>query len=59
MFGVMTIVFPTVMRDEALLSWKWLNICPLMATSELILCFASLADTVFAFPTKLSLAELT
>jgi len=39
------------MFDEVLLSWRWLNVCLLMGSSELILYFN------FALPIKLSLSQ--
>ena len=47
------------MRDGALLSWRWLNTCLLMGSSEWIPCFALLAHAAFAFLTKLSLSQPT
>jgi len=47
----------TVMRDEALLCWKWLNICLPMGNSKLIPYFALLAHAAFALPLKLSLSQ--
>ena len=38
----------TIMRDGALLSWRWLNTCLLMGSSEWIPCFALLVCTAFA-----------
>jgi len=41
----------------ALLSWRWLNSCLLIASSERISGFALLACMAFALPTKLSLSQ--
>jgi len=58
MFGVMEFVFP---RNHyvwwALLSWKWLNICLPMGSSEWIPYFAMLVHIAFALPSKLSLCQ--
>jgi len=39
----------TVRCDGALLSWRWLNTCLPMGSSEWVPCFALLADTAFAY----------
>ena len=48
-----------IMHDGALLSWGWLNTCLPMGGGELILCFAWLVCSAFAFPVKLSLPQPT
>jgi len=40
----------TIKRDEALLSWKWLNISLLMGSSEGSPYFSSLECTAFSLP---------
>ena len=45
------------MRDGALLSWRWLNTCLPMGSSELIPCFALPLCAAFALPIKLSLSQ--
>ena len=47
----------SVTRDGALLSWRWLNACLPMGSSERIPCFVSLACTAFALPIRLSLSQ--
>jgi len=47
------------MRDGALLSWRWLNTCLPMGSSERIPHLALLARAAFAFPIKLSLSQPT
>lgn len=47
----------TVLCDKALLSWKWLNLCLLMAPSEWILYFALFTHAAFAFSIKISLSQ--
>lgn len=44
-------------NDEALLSWRWLNISLLMVSNELFPCFTLLVNTAFALPTWLSLPQ--
>ena len=45
------------MRDGALLSWRWLNTCLPMRSSEWIPYFALLACVAFALPIKRSLSQ--
>jgi len=45
------------MCDEALFSWKWLNICLPVGNSECILYFAFLARTAFALAVELFLYQ--
>ena len=47
----------TITCHGALLSWRWLNSCLPMGSSELIPCFALLACTPFAFLIKLFLSH--
>ena len=47
----------TVTRDGALLSWRWLNTCLLMGSSELIPYLALLVCAAFALHIKLSLSQ--
>jgi len=47
------------MRDGALLSWRWLNTCLPMGSSEHIPHFALLACVALAFHIKLSLSQPT
>ena len=47
----------TSMSDGALLSWRWLNICLPLGSSEWIPCFALHVHTAFALPIKLSLSQ--
>lgn len=39
------------------MSWRWLNICLLMGSIELISCFALLVCIVLAFLIEMSLAQ--
>jgi len=43
----------------ALLSWRWLNTCLPMGSSELIPCFSLLLCVAFALPINLSLSQPT
>jgi len=45
------------MSEGALQSWRWLNTCLLMGSSELIACFALLAHASSALPIQLSLSH--
>jgi len=57
-FRVMAFVFPANhYRDGAWLSWRWLNTCLPMGSSECIPSFALLACMAFALPVKLSLSQ--
>lgn len=47
----------TIMLDGALLSWRWLNTCLSLGSSELITWFALLERVAFAFPVKLHLQQ--
>jgi len=48
MFGVVSFVFPiSLYAWQALLSWKWLNICLLMGNSEWISSFALLVHLFY------------
>lgn len=47
----------TIMLDGALLSWRWLNTCLPLGSSELIPWFALLEHVAFAFPIKLRLPQ--
>lgn len=47
----------TIMLDGALLSWRWLNTCLPLGSSELIPWFALLERVAFAFPFKLHLPQ--
>lgn len=59
MFGVMAFVFPmNYYVWWALLSWKWMNICLQMGSSEWIPCFALLVHAAFPSPSRLSLSQL-
>ena len=49
----------TIRCDGALLSWRWLNTCLLMGSSEWIPCFALLVRGAFASPIKLSWSQPT
>ena len=49
----------TIMCDGALLSWRCLNTCLPMGSSEWIPCFSLLAYTAFALPIKPSLCQPT
>lgn len=58
MFRVTAFIFPTNCYVWwALLSWKWLNVCLLMGSNELILCFALFVWVAFALPSELSLSQ--
>jgi len=47
----------SITRDGALFSWRWLNFCLLMGSSEWIPCFALLVRMAFALPVKLPLSQ--
>lgn len=47
----------TLMRDGALLSWRYLQTCLPMGGAERVPCFALLVCAAFALPTKLSLSQ--
>jgi len=47
------------MRDEALLSWRWLNTCLPTGSDEGIPCFALLACAAFALSIQLSSSQST
>jgi len=47
----------TVMHDTVLLSWRWLNTCLLMGSSERINCLALLSCAAFALLIKLSVSQ--
>ena len=50
--GAVTVfAFPSVRSDEALFSWRWLNICLPKGSSEWIPYFTLLAWAAFALPT--------
>ena len=49
----------TVMRDAALLSWRWLNTCLPIGSGESIPYFALLTCAAFALLIKLSLSQPT
>lgn len=50
---------PEKLCDEALFSWRWLNICLPMGSREWIPCFVLFACTAFALPIKMSLSQPT
>lgn len=46
-------IFPShITHDEAFLSWKWLNICLLMVSGEIIHYFVLIAHAAFSLPIK-------
>lgn len=47
----------SLMYDEALHSWRWLNICPTTESEESILCFVLLVWEAVVLPIKLPLSQ--